>query len=695
MNSQSPEVVDVDVEAGFGQFGLPAPIENTLVRLGYTTPTPIQEKTIALMMQGNDILGQAQTGTGKTAAFALPVLANLDSSQTVPQVLVLTPTRELAIQVADAFSRYASSMQGVRIVPIYGGQDYRVQTRALERGANIIVGTPGRVMDHMRRGKLNLSGLKTLVLDEADEMLRMGFIDDVEWVLENIPAQRQFALFSATMPDKVRKIASKHLNNPQHIAIKQTTATASTIEQRVCTVTHTAKFDALCRILETEERDGMIVFVRTRQASIEVAEKLEGIGHTAAALNGDLQQKQREHTINRLKQGKLDVLVATDVAARGLDVDRITHVLNYDSPHDTEAYIHRIGRTGRAGRTGIAILFMTPRERHLKNLIERATKSKLQDMQLPTDHNINQQRLQRFKDKLSGVLQTTDLATLEAIMTSVQEETGESPVRVAAATAKLLQNHSPSLFPVVSRPRKERSRENREQGNRDRHQQGSHQQGRPQQHKDNRNGEFAASHKNDFNTQDSRPAPSRQMHTKPESGMERYRLAVGSEHDVSPRNIVGAIANEAGIENRYIGRIEVNRDHSFIDLPEGMPKEIFMDLKKTRVCGRPLKITRQGDDREQTASSKKPGGFSDKNSSSPKSPQKGKPPSLHSSNHPGNHSGNHAGKKKKKALLVEAESPKKSKNKKKTKVRKQKRKDKGKPGSHRKKNAEQRSSASA
>ena len=362
----------------FQQLALSEPILKALNDVGYETPSPIQAETIPLLLSGRDVLGQAQTGTGKTAAFALPALSNIDVNQRDPQILVLAPTRELAIQVAEAFHKYAKHIKGFNVLPIYGGQEYGGQIRSLKRGVHAVVGTPGRVMDHIRKGTLNLDGLKTLVLDEADEMLRMGFIDDVEWILEQTPKTRQIALFSATMPTQVRRIATAHLTDPAQITIKMKTATANLIRQRFWPVSGMHKLDALTRILEAETFDGMIIFVRTRIATVEVAEKLSARGFAASALNGDIPQAQRERTVDQLKKGKLDILVATDVAARGLDVERISHVVNYDIPHDTEAYIHRIGRTGRAGREGDAILFVAPRERRMLNAIERATSKKIE-----------------------------------------------------------------------------------------------------------------------------------------------------------------------------------------------------------------------------------------------------------------------------------------------------------------------------
>ncbi len=369
----------------FSELGLIQPLVDVLKEVGYETPSPIQAETIPLLLEGKDLIGQAQTGTGKTAAFALPLISNIDLKKLEPQILVLAPTRELAIQVAEAFQKYASKMKGFHVAPIYGGQSYDGQIRQLKRGCHVVVGTPGRVMDHMRKGTLKLKGLKALVLDEADEMLRMGFIDDVEWVLEQTPPTRQIALFSATMPAVIRKIADKHLTDPEHVTIKVKTTTAETIRQRYWTVSGHHKLDALTRVLEAETFDGMIIFVRTKNAAVELSEKLEARGYASSPLTGDLDQKMRERTVDRLKKGQLDILVATDVVARGLDVERITHVINYDVPYDTESYTHRIGRTGRAGRQGDAILFIAPREQRMLGSIERATRQKNEKLELPSN----------------------------------------------------------------------------------------------------------------------------------------------------------------------------------------------------------------------------------------------------------------------------------------------------------------------
>ena len=397
----------------FRDLELPSPLMKALDDVGYETPSPIQAQTIPHLLKGLDLLGHAPTGTGKTAAFALPLLARLDLKLLQVQVMVLAPTRELAIQVAEAFQRYAAHLKGFHVLPVYGGQEYSGQIRQLKRGVHVVVGTPGRVMDHMRKGTLKLTSLQALVLDEADEMLRMGFHEDVEWILEQIPQQRQMALFSATMPKQIKNIAQRFLRDPQEIAIKTRTATADTIRQRYWLVSNLHKLDALTRILEVETFDAMIVFVRTKISTVELAERLEARGYAASALNGDMPQKDRERTINRLKKGNLDILVATDVAARGLDVERVSHVFNYDIPYDTEAYIHRIGRTGRAGRKGDAILFVAPREKRLLSSIEKATRQKIEPLELPTTEMVNNKRIATFKQQITDTFCPTSSATIQ------------------------------------------------------------------------------------------------------------------------------------------------------------------------------------------------------------------------------------------------------------------------------------------
>ncbi len=550
----------LDPVTAFDQLALNKSILKALDDVGYETPSPIQAQTIPILLDGNDVLGQAQTGTGKTAAFALPILSSLELKQKDPQVLVLAPTRELAIQVAEAFQKYAKHMRNFHVLPIYGGQEYGGQIRALKRGVHVVVGTPGRVMDHMRRGTLKLDKLTTLVLDEADEMLRMGFIDDVEWVLEQTPSNRQIALFSATMPQQIRRIAKKYLSKPKEITIKQKTATADTIRQRYWPVSGMHKLDALTRILEAEPFDGMLVFVRTKTATIELAEKLAARGYASTALNGDIPQKQRERTIEQIKKGKLDILVATDVAARGLDVERISHVVNFDIPHDTEAYIHRIGRTGRAGRQGDAILFVAPREKRLLNAIEKATRKKIDIMDLPSTEFINDKRIAKFKQRITDTLATEELGLFYQLIEQYQKEHNIPALEIAAALAQLLQGDTPLLL-----------------------------KNKPQQRPDN-------SWERDKNPKGKKPAVKERNHsprkeTPPEEGMARYRIEVGNKHEVKPANIVGAIANEAGLDSKYIGRINIFDDYSLVDLPEGMPKDIFNDLKKTRIAGQQSKIS--------------------------------------------------------------------------------------------------------
>ncbi|MBZ0255986.1 DEAD/DEAH box helicase, partial [bacterium] len=430
----------------FEDLNLSDPVLKALKDIGYEIPTPIQAETIPYVLEGRDVLGQAQTGTGKTAAFALPLLSRIDLKVKDPQVLVLTPTRELAIQVAEAFHRYAAKMKNFHILPVYGGQDYSIQLRQLKRGVHVVVGTPGRVMDHMRRETLKLDSLQCLVLDEADEMLRMGFIDDVEWVLEQTPKERQIALFSATMPRTIQRIVKQHLHNPQEVTIKVKTRTADTINQRYWMVSGLHKLDALTRILEGEAFDGMIVFVRTKTSTEELAEKLEARGYAAAPLNGDIPQKRRERTIDQLKSGKIDILVATDVAARGLDVDRISHVINYDIPYDGEAYIHRIGRTGRAGRTGEAILFVSPRERRMLYSIEQATKKRIDMMNLPSTEIINNKRIAQFKDRITETLAVNNLGLFYQLVEEYRQEHNIPAIEIAAALAKITQGDKPLLL---------------------------------------------------------------------------------------------------------------------------------------------------------------------------------------------------------------------------------------------------------
>ena len=584
----------------FADMALKQPLLKALNVLGYELPTAIQAQTIPLLLEGRDVLGQAQTGTGKTAAFALPILSNLDLKQKDPQVLVLAPTRELALQVAEAFKSYASQIKSFHVLPVYGGQEYGTQLRALQRGVHVVVGTPGRVMDHMRRGNLKLDKLTTLVLDEADEMLRMGFIDDVEWVLEKIPKQRQIALFSATMPAQIRKITQRYLRNPAEITIKLKTTTAETIRQRYWPVTGTHKLDALTRILEAETFDAMLVFVRTKTSTLEVADKLEARGYRAVALNGDIAQKNRERIITQLKAGKLDILVATDVAARGLDVERISHVINYDIPHDTEAYVHRIGRTGRAGRQGDAILFVAPRERRMLQAIEKATRKEIELMELPSTDMVNNRRIEKFKQRISDTLAEEDLGLFKGLIEQYQQESQVDTLDIAAALAKQVQGSAPFLLSskAVAKAAFATDRDDATSARNQRRD-------KPRNAADGDGSTSARNQRRDKprNAADGeRKSPRPQ--TEPESremeaGMDRFRVEVGHLHKVKPANIVGAIANEADIDSKYIGRISIFDDYSLVDLPEDMPKELLAELKNVRVVGQRLNISQLGGKKKQ------------------------------------------------------------------------------------------------
>ncbi len=562
----------------FRELALSEPVLLALADVGYESPSPIQAATIPVLLSGVDMLGQAQTGTGKTAAFALPALTKIDLARHDPQVLVLVPTRELALQVAEAFQRYAAHMKGFHVLPIYGGQSYQPQLNALRRGVHVVVGTPGRVIDHMNRGTLKLSALTLLVLDEADEMLQMGFVDAVESILEQTPPQRQVALFSATLAPPIRRIAQKHLRSPVEVTIKSKTSTAANIRQRYWVVSGVHKLDALTRILEAEPFDGMLVFTRTKQATVELAERLEARGFAAAPLNGDIPQALRERTVARLKAGQIDILVATDVAARGLDVERIGHVVNYDVPYDTESYVHRIGRTGRAGRNGEAILFIAPRERNMLRAIERATRQTIEPMNLPSVDVVNAQRIAKFKQRIAGTLAKGEGSVYRPVLEQIEAETGTPLIDIAAALACLAQGATPLLLQAKPEPsvaaerRAERPAHAERPGPAD----------RPSTH--------------DQPSVPDRPEPparaDRPNRRAVAGEMETFRLEVGAVHGIKPGNIVGAIANEAGIEGVLIGRVDIREDHSYVDLPEGMPKPIFKELQKVRVAGRELRISR-------------------------------------------------------------------------------------------------------
>jgi len=554
MSAETPSVL-------FADLGLPESLLTALREVGYESPSPIQAATIPALLGGRDMIGQAQTGTGKTAAFALPALARLDAAASKPQVLVLAPTRELAIQVAEAFQKYAHHIPGFHVLPIYGGQSYQPQLSALKRGVHVVVGTPGRVIDHLERGSLDLSQLRMLVLDEADEMLRMGFIDDVETVLKKTPETRQVALFSATMPAQIKRIAQTYLKDPAEIAIKAPTTTAENIRQRFWMVSGINKLDALTRIMEAEPFDAMIIFARTKLGTDELAEKLSARGFSAAAINGDVEQKTRERTIQRLKDGDIDVLVATDVAARGLDVERISHVLNYDIPYDTESYVHRIGRTGRAGRKGEAILFVAPRERGMLGAIERATRQKIEQMNLPSVDAVNERRVAKFLDKIEGALASDDLSVFRDLVERYEREKNVPAVEIAAALAQLVQGKTPLLLPKPVVP--ERTFEPRERAERPERPE------RPQREPRER---------------------SPRDPNDPDLPMKTYRIEVGYQHGAQPGHIVGAIANEADLESRYIGRIDIRDDYTLVDLPDGMPPELLEHMQNVRVASKPLRM---------------------------------------------------------------------------------------------------------
>jgi ATP-dependent RNA helicase DeaD len=545
----------------FAELGLKAELIAALEAVGYETPSPIQAATIPVLLSGQDLIGQAQTGTGKTAAFALPLLSMLAVERREPQVLVLVPTRELAIQVAEAFQKYAARLPGLHVVPIYGGQSYTPQLNALRRGTQIIVGTPGRVMDHLERGTLDLGTIRYVVLDEADEMLKMGFVDAIDEILGRVPAERQVALFSATVPAPIRRIAQKHLRNPREITIRSKTTTATNIRQRYWLVAGMHKLDALTRILEAEPFEAMLIFARTKQATVELVEKLEARGFAAAALNGDILQAQRERTVAALKAGKIDIVVATDVAARGIDVDRITHVVNFDVPHDSESYVHRIGRTGRAGRSGEAILFIAPRERNMLRIIERATRQPIEMMSLPTIGEVNQRRATKFKDEITAALATADTATYRSVIEDYLRETDADPLDVAAALASMARGGKglalarqeaaapPAEFDAPPSP--ERVRPGREGGGK-----GG---GKPR---------------------------------RPDAPQATYRLEVGRRHGVLPGNIVGALAHEGDLHGSEINGIDIRDDHTLVRLPADMAAKTLEHLRGVRVRGRPLEISR-------------------------------------------------------------------------------------------------------
>jgi ATP-dependent RNA helicase DeaD len=537
----------------FADLGIDDRILAAIADVGYESPSPIQAATIPPLLSGADVVGLAQTGTGKTAAFAIPILMGLEATGRTPRALVLAPTRELAIQVAEAFGRYAAHIPGLHVLPIYGGQSYGVQLSGLRRGAHVVVGTPGRVIDHLEKGTLDLSQLQYLVLDEADEMLKMGFQEDVERILADTPTDKQVALFSATMPAAIRKISKQYLREPVEITVKAKTSTATNITQRWVQVSHQRKLDALTRVLEVESFEAMIIFVRTKQATEELAEKLRARGFSAAAINGDIAQNQRERTIGQLKSGALDILVATDVAARGLDVDRISHVVNYDIPHDTESYVHRIGRTGRAGRSGEALLFVAPRERHLLKSIERATRHPLTEMQLPSVEDVNAQRVTKFGDAITENLTSANLPLFRKLIEDYEREHNIPLADIAAALA--MGSYDGDTFFMepepepVERPHRERTPRERPVRHFDEDRQGG------------------------------------AHHRATGTELATYRISVGKRHRVVPGAIVGAIANEGGLRRSDFGHISIRPDHSLVELPAQLPEETLEALRGTRISG--------------------------------------------------------------------------------------------------------------
>lgn len=557
----------------FRDLSLPDEICSALETSGYRTPTDIQASTIPAMLQGRDVLGQAQTGTGKTAAFALPLLSNIDVEIPETQVLVLTPTRELANQVSESFLKYGQHLRGLRVAPIYGGAPYANQINALKRGAHVVVGTPGRIMDHMREARLRIDALKTLVLDEADEMLRMGFVDDVQWILDQCPSDKQIALFSATMPEPIRHIANKHLKSPEVVRITSRQQTADNIQQRFLVVEPSMKLEALTRIIEAEDFDGMIIFVKTKMATVEVADYLRERGYAAAALNGDIAQNQRERTVEQLKEGVFNILVATDVAARGLDVQRITHVINFDLPGDSEAYVHRIGRTGRAGRKGHAIVFVAPKQRGFLREIDRAAGDSIEPMSLPTAKEINSTRVEKFKEKLAqaatGQSNPELFATFEQLVSQTVADKQLDPLRVVAGLAAMMHGDRP--FFIHELPERLLNRKSRNDRS-DRGDRGDRYERAPR-----------------FDRPDRRGGD---VHQGPS---ETFRVEVGRVHGVKPGNIVGAIVNEIGLDPASIGHIRIEHDFSTVDLPSGMPRDVFKVIGRAWVLGRQLRISKLSD----------------------------------------------------------------------------------------------------
>ncbi len=546
---------DNEPQLAFADLGIDERVLHALTDVGYESPSPIQAATIPPLMQGRHVVGLAQTGTGKTAAFAVPILSRIDLSQKTPQALILAPTRELAIQVAEAVGKYARHLSGLHVLPIYGGQSYGIQLAGLRRGAHVVVGTPGRVIDHLNKGTLDLTELRFLVLDEADEMLAMGFQEDVETILADTPDDKQVALFSATMPAQIRRIAKRYLTDAAEITVKTKTVTAANTRQRFIQVAGQRKLDALTRVLEVEPFEAMIVFVRTKQATEELAERLRARGHSAAAINGDIVQAQRERTIGQLRKGDIDILVATDVAARGLDVERISHVVNYDIPHDTESYIHRIGRTGRYGRSGDALLFVTARERHLLRAIEKATRQPITEMALPSIDDVNSTRVARFGDAITASLDSAELPMFRRLIDDYEQAHDVSLNDIAAALAVLSQDGESFLLkpepPAAKRPK-----------------------------------EHASAVRGD-----KPPRTGGKSRTSTGGAMVTYRIRVGRRHKISPGSIVGAIANEGGLTRADFGHIDIQADHSLVELPANLSADTFERLRRTRISGQLIGLT--------------------------------------------------------------------------------------------------------
>ena len=587
----------------FAELGISAPVLKAVQQLGYEQPSPVQAQSIPILLEGKNLLGTAQTGTGKTAAFALPFLSMLDEKQKTPQILVLTPTRELAIQVAEAFQSYAKFIKGFHVLPIYGGADIGGQLRGLKRGAQVVVGTPGRMLDHLRRRSLDLSEVKGLILDEADEMLRMGFIDDVETILSKTPDNCQRALFSATMPPAIRRVSQKYLGDAETVNIQNKTKTVERIEQQYVTCKSHQKMDALTRVLEVEAFDGMIIFVRTKSSTVDIAERLEARGFSSAALNGDLSQALRERTINRLKKGQVDIVVATDVAARGLDVERISHVINFDIPYDNESYVHRIGRTGRAGRDGKAILFITPKENRMLRSIEKSTRQVIKPMAMPSNEEVSGQRIQQFTEQLMKTMALPKLDKFRSLIQQLADENELDMGDIAAALAFENQKERP-LFPkletIAAPSSRDRDGDSGRERNRDR---GDRTKDRGERTKDRgerkeHRGQRTESRDTRGDSRNERSdRPQREARAKDADAnrdgvpMVTYRLEVGNNDKITPSNIVGAIANEADIESRFIGEIKLHDEYSTVDLPKGMPAELLNHLKKVRVCAKPMQIS--------------------------------------------------------------------------------------------------------